>query len=203
MPRDVVLVPGLWMPVAGFWPLVRHLRRAGYIPHCFDYRGRDSFAASVKQLERYARALGRPAHFVGHSLGGVLVLETLVAHPDLPIGCAVLLGAPVDGCETGRRLGRTRIGRWMMGRSFERWQARTAEWPRPEPLGVVAGTLPLGLGRILGALPERNDGVVCVSETEVRGMADRALVAVGHSGLIFSRRVNALLDRFLAVGRFG
>jgi len=62
--------------------------------------------------------------------------------------------------------------------------------------------LTLGLGRILGRLPERNDGVVCLSETEVAGMTDRTLVATGHSTLIFSARVAALAGRFLAVGRF-
>jgi hypothetical protein len=70
------------------------------------------------------------------------------------------------------------------------------------PLGVVAGTLPLGLGRVLGGLPDANDGVVRVAETEVEGMAARALLAQGHSMLIVSAAVQAMLERFLASGKF-
>ena len=143
-----------------------------------------------------------PAHFVGHSLGGVLVLETLRRHLELPAASALLLGAPVRGCHAGRRLGGAGIGRWMLGASRPLWEERAAAWPRREPLGIVAGTVPLGLGRALGRLPGANDGVVCVSETEVEGASARILVPVGHSRLIVSRRVGRLAARFLASGRF-
>jgi pimeloyl-ACP methyl ester carboxylesterase len=202
MPEPVVLVHGLWMPAAAMTVLAARLSRAGYAPRRFAYAGRRSLEDNVERLARFARTLPAPAHFIGHSLGGVLVLETLNRHRGLPARSALLLGAPASGCLAGRRLGRVRMGRWMMGACGTLWESRRAVWTRPEPLGVIAGTLPLGLGRILGRLPERNDGVVCLSETEVAGMTDRTLVATGHSTLIFSARVAALAGRFLAVGRF-
>ena len=64
----------------------------------------------------------------------------------------------------------------MMGACRSLWEER-ARAGRAAPLGVVAGTLPMGLGRAFGALPGPNDGVVCVEETSVDGMAGRALVA--------------------------
>jgi hypothetical protein len=67
---------------------------------------------------------------------------------------------------------------------------------------VIAGTVPLGLGRAFGRLPGQNDGVVCVEETEVEGMACRALVPLGHSALVVSGRVARLVDTFFAQGRF-
>jgi hypothetical protein len=79
---------------------------------------------------------------------------------------------------------------------------RDAAWPRREPLGVIAGTLSLGLGRALGALPGENDGVVCVDETVVDGMSGRVLVREAHSMLPVSPRTSALVERFLATGRF-
>jgi hypothetical protein len=90
-----------------------------------------------------------------------------------------------------------------MGACGPLWEERDAAWRRPEPLGVIAGTLPLGLGRVFGGrLPEENDGVVCVSETMVDGMTARVLVPEGHSVLIVSGRVGRLAERFLASGRF-
>jgi hypothetical protein len=90
----------------------------------------------------------------------------------------------------------------MMGGCGPLWKERAATWRRAAPLGVVAGTLPMGLGRAFGSLPGPNDGVVCVSETAVEGMAAQALVPLGHSALIVSGRVAKMVERFLSGGRF-
>jgi pimeloyl-ACP methyl ester carboxylesterase len=202
--RDVVLAPGLWMPSAAMALLASRLARAGYAPQVFSYRGRSPFDANVLRFARFVRdALGaQPAHFIGHSLGGVLVLDMLNRHPDIAAASAVLLGAPVRGSAAGRRLGSAQVGRWMMGACGELWAERGAQWHRSAPLGVVAGTLPLGLGRALGRLPGTNDGVVCVDETRVEGMTAHTLVPCGHSMLIGSGAVGNLIQSFLARGRF-
>jgi len=200
---EVVLVPGLWMPVAAMRVMARRLEQAGYTVHAFAYGGRASFDDNLVRFTSCLRErlAGRPAHLVGHSLGGVLILEAL-HDAGVPAASAVLLGAPVRGCMAGRRLADYPGGRWMMGGCRERWTEREARWRRAEPLGVIAGTVPLGLGRVLGRLPGDSDGVVRVEETAVEGMADRMLVPLGHSMLIFSRDVCALLDRFMRNGRF-
>jgi pimeloyl-ACP methyl ester carboxylesterase len=202
--REVVLVPGLWMPAAAMSLLAARLGRHGYVARLFACRGRAPMVANVERLARYARESlqGRPAHFIGHSLGGVLVLQTLGGNPDIPVASAVLLGAPVRGCLAGRRFTRGALGRWITGAAGASWAEGEARWQRPEPLGVVAGTFPLGLGRAFGSLPGANDGVVRVDETTVEGMAARALVPVGHSLLIVSSRVGKLVERFLGSGRF-
>lgn len=201
--EEVVLVAGLWMPSLAMEFLGRRLAAAGYAPRRFAYRGRDALEANVASLARFVAALP-PArrHFVGHSLGGVLVLNTLAQRRETPVASAVLIGAPVRGCQAGRTLGRAAIGRWMMGSSRPLWDERGAAWPRAEPLGVIAGTAPLGLGRVLGPLPGANDGVVCVSETRVEGATAQVEVDVGHSALILSRRVARLVRRFIANGTF-
>jgi hypothetical protein len=94
------------------------------------------------------------------------------------------------------------MGSWMMGASGPLWEPRSATWKRAAPLGVVAGTVSLGLGRMLGRLPGDNDGVVCVEETAVDGMIARALVARGHSMLPVSGLVGKLVERFLGSGKF-
>ena len=204
MARDVVLAPGLWMPGAAMTLLASRLARAGYFPHVFTYRGRSPLEGNVARFARFVRESldGRAAHFVGHSLGGVLILETLNARPELPVASAILLGAPVRGCFAGRRFGTARLGRWMMGACGELWQEREAVWKRDAPLGVLAGTVPLGLGRAFGRLPGPNDGVVRVEETTVDGMAARALVPAGHSVLIVSPAVGRQIERFMREGRF-
>jgi pimeloyl-ACP methyl ester carboxylesterase len=200
MKGEAVLVPGLWMPSAAMALLAVRLTRRGYAVKVFSYRGRDAYDTNVEALARFAH---EKAFFIGHSLGGVLLLDMLNRHPEVQSQGVVLLGAPVRGCLAGRRFGRARLGRWMMGACRPVWEERAARWTRSTPLGVVAGTLPLGLGRTIGgALPGPNDGVVRVEETAVDGMTERALVPQAHSMLIVSGRVGALVDRFLAAGRF-
>lgn len=204
MTRDVVLAPGLWMPGVAMALLAARLARAGYTPHVFTYAGRSPLGGNVARFARFAQEKidGRSAHYVGHSLGGILILETLNAHPDLRAASAILLGTPARGCMAGRRLATAQVGRWMMGACGELWQERAAAWRRNAPLGVVAGTLPLGLGRALGRLPGPNDGVVRVEETVVDGMTARALVPLGHSLLIVSGTVGQLVERFMRSGQF-
>jgi len=197
--RDVILAPGLWMPGAAMALLTARLARAGYRTRVFSYRGRSPFDANVERLAAFSR--DRSSHFIGHSLGGVLILETLNRHPEIEVNSALLLGAPVRGCLAGRRFGRHRPGRWMMGACGPLWEEREAAWRRDAPLGVIAGTRAIGLGRAFGSLPGENDGVVCVSETTVDGMAARALVPQGHSLLIVSKQVGRLVEGFLESGR--
>jgi pimeloyl-ACP methyl ester carboxylesterase len=199
MTQNVILAPGLWMPRAAMLLLAARLERRGYGVRVFSYSGRRSYDANVEALASFAR---EGAAFVGHSLGGVLILDMLNRHAELEPKAVVLLGAPVRGCMAGRRFGAARVGRWMMGACRQQWEERPALWARGAPLGVVAGTLPMGLGRAFGNLPGPNDGVVRVEETTVDGMTERALVPRGHSMLVVSARVSSLVEHFLAKGRF-
>jgi pimeloyl-ACP methyl ester carboxylesterase len=201
--RDVVLVHGLWVPGLVMSPLGARLARAGFRCHAFSYPGRRRpLEAHAERLGRFARALG-PAHFVAHSMGGVVVLEALERDRTLAAGAVVLLGTPARGCFAARRLASSAAGRWLLGESEALWhEGRGARWTRPEPLGVIAGSLPLGLGRMAGRLPGVSDGVVRLEETEVEGMAGRIVLPVSHSAMLVSARVAAQAAAFLGTGRF-
>jgi len=203
--RDVILVHGLWVPRLVMTRLGAMLLRAGLRVHLFGYRGRRaSLAAHADRLAEFARQrLPRGAHLVGHSLGGLVVLEACARTPGLVIGRAVLLGTPARGCLAGRHLARMDWGRWFLGASETLWhEGRIARWARAEPLGVVAGTRALGLGRLFGPLAGANDGVVRVEETAVEGMRERLILPVGHSEMLVSPRVAHAVRMFVEQGRF-
>ncbi len=184
-------------------PLAARLHTAGFRCHLFGYPGRDRpLEAHAERLARFARDIG-PAHFVGHSLGGLVVLQALEQDRSLAAGNVLLVGAPASGNFAGRRLAQHGWGRWFLGASEPLWrEGRGARWTRPEPLGVLAGTLPFGLGRLFGALPGANDGVVRVEETAVEGMREQAVLPVGHSAMLVSARVAAQAVSFLNDARF-
>jgi pimeloyl-ACP methyl ester carboxylesterase len=205
--RDVILVHGLWVPGVVMHPLAYRLEQSGFRCHTFSYMGAGRpLAVHAERLARYARDVGDqygPAHFVGHSLGGLVVMEALSAHADVAVGRVVLLGTPARGCYAGRRIADYPAGRWFLGQSEVLWrEGRAAHWARPEALGVLAGSLPFGLGRLFGPLPGVNDGVVSLEETGIEGMADRVVLPIGHSAMLISARVAAQVGAFLSDGKF-
>lgn len=206
MTRDVVLLHGLWMPRLVMALLAARLARTGLRCHLFAYTGRaHALDVHVERLRRYARECApEGAHFVGHSLGGRVVLRALQVEPELPLGHTVLLGTPAQGNLAGRRLSRWRWGRWLLGASVPLWAegADGARWSRAEPLGVIAGSRPFGLGPLLARMHGENDGVVRVEETAVPGMTERIVLPVSHSGMLLSARVARQVEAFLLRGRF-
>ena len=201
--RDVILAHGLWVPGLVMQPLAARLARAGFRCHNFSYMGAGRpLEAHADRLARLAEDIGA-AHFVGHSLGGLVILEALQRRPQVATGRVVLLGTPARGCYAGRRIARYPGGRWLLGESEDLWRAgRAAHWTRSEALGVIAGSLPFGLGRLFGPLPGVNDGVVSLEETAVEGMAERVVLPIGHSAMLISARVAAQVAAFLCDGKF-
>lgn len=70
-------------------------------------------------------------------------------------------------------------------------------------VGVIAGSLPVGIGRAFSELPVPNDGTVCLDETELTGATSRIVHEVSHTGMLFSSAVADSAVKFLASGRFG
>jgi len=202
--KTVILVPGLWAPRAAMVPLALRLRAAGL--RVRFYRSapwRRTPAQEAARLAAFAAAQERPC-YIGHSYGGVLVYETLAAEARAPASCALLLGAPVRGSASARWVRALPLARRLLGAAAELLcTERSVRWNRPEPLGLIAGTRSLGLGRLGARLAGPNDGVVRVLETEVEGATDRLELAVSHTGMLLSARVAAAAIRFLHHARFG
>ena len=199
---EVILAHGLWVPGALMRPLAARLEASGFRCHTFTYLGTArTLENHIERLARFAQDIG-PAHFVGHSMGGLVVLEALARHPDLAAGRVVLLGTSARGNFAGRRLARHAAGRWMLGASAPLWRERDSRWTRAESLGVIAGTRPFGLGVLLGRLEGPSDGVVTVEETSIEGMSERITLPVGHSQMLVSAKVAAQTAAFLSEGKF-
>ena len=91
-----------------------------------------------------------------------------------------------------------------MGQSVaeELLQRRERRWTHARELGIVAGSQPIGVGQLLAAFDEENDGTVAVSETRMPGAADHIVLPVSHLGMLVSARVARETGTFLTQGRF-
>ena len=202
----VVLVHGLWVHGAVMLLLKRRIARTGYRVLSYSYPTlRLSLTENAHRLAGYCRGIGaNRMHFLGHSLGGLIVLRMLEVDGRVPPGRIVLAGMPFARSYAAHHFCRLPGARAALGRSIAEWLAAERGEPHGgREIGVIAGSLPLGLGRMVApGLPRPSDGVVSVAETEVPGMRDRVVLPVSHSGMLFSSAVARQVCAFLREGAF-
>jgi pimeloyl-ACP methyl ester carboxylesterase len=207
----IVYVHGLWQSgLESFWLRRIVAQDLNAEARAFSYPSVAANASTnARALAKHLSAISAERlHLVGHSLGGLVILklfeEDPAVHARLPPGRIVLLGPPVRGSQTAQNLARLPFGRQIMGIGVgeELLQSRERRWGGVRDLGVIAGDLGLGLGRLVGSLGGASDGTVLVEETQLEGAADRVILRVSHTGMLFSSAVAHEAAAFLGAGRF-
>ncbi len=202
----MVLIHGLWLSGAFLFFLARHLRACGFEVHTFSYASvRRDLRANAAALERFVARLGASrVHFVGHSLGGIVIRALFHYFPAQRPGRIVTLATPHRGSHVAARIARSRLGRRLLGASVR--QLLTGDlhhWPLPaRDIGVIAGTLPIGAGRLFTRTRVPNDGLLTIEEAALAGATDSILLRVAHTAMPFSRATAAQVCQFLRAGRF-
>ena len=203
---SVVTVHGLWMRGASMGVLRRRLTPHGFRVVSFNYPSiTRSLEANTAALEAYVDAVpGDTVHLVGHSLGAVLTCALLERRLLARLGRIVCLGAPFKGSRTAARLARWPGGKRLVGACLADVNARGGftEFPAGVEVGSIAGSIPFGVGRLLGPFPEPNDGTVAIAETKIDGLADHVVLPVSHVALLWSSAVAEQTEHFLLHGRF-
>ena len=205
-PEAVILVHGLWVHGVVMSLLERRIARCGYRARSYSYPTmRCTLSENAESLAQYCRGFAAARlHFVGHSMGGLVVLRMLEKQREFTTGRVVLAGTPYGGSYAARRLMRVPGGSKLLGCCLPEWLGRDRpESPAHREIGVIAGRVGIGLGRLVA--PEMtwpNDGVVAVSETEFPGMQDHIVLRVNHTGMLLSREVAAQICAFLDRGAF-
>jgi pimeloyl-ACP methyl ester carboxylesterase len=205
-PAPVVVVHGLWLSGLEFFLLRDRLRRAGFAPTSYRYHSMNTTLADAADgLAAQLRSIGGTTHVIAHSLGGLVACEAYARHAGLPDGRVVLLGSPVRGSRTAQAVAAHWFGPGALGPLALAELARRRDAPRrlEREVGVIAGSLPVGIGRVFSDLPLPNDGTVCVDETELPGATSRIVHDVSHTGMLFSSAVADSAVKFLATGSFG
>jgi len=209
----VVLVHGLGRSERAMWLLALRLKKQGFDVHRIDY---DSLRRTPDEILDTTReqisncclnGSGRSdekLHFVGHSLGGLVIRSYLQQSAPENLGKVVLIGTPNGGSP-------------LVDKYAERWWARffgpttnslgtsDADFPAKlgEPdyaLGVIAGITPLS--PFSDDLPGDDDGLVEVDATRVDGMQDFIVLKASHGYMRYSPIVMRQVVEFLRHGKF-
>jgi pimeloyl-ACP methyl ester carboxylesterase len=203
----IIIVHGLWMTGLELGVLQHRLRADhGFDPSIFSYSSiTGSMAEHVASLHAYVQAhKSERLHFVGHSLGGIVILKMLEAYDDIPPGRVVCLASPMQGSCAVDGFARWPFARAALGTAIceEVLSSKPRNWDGRRDVGIIAGSLSLGLGRLFADFHEASDGTLLVSETKLAGAKDHLVMPVSHSGIVFSAEVTAQIARFLREGAF-
>jgi len=203
---EVILVHGLWYGKSTMSFLARHLRRNGFGASLFSYRATGSPLAShalrLAQFAEESYGSGAQLNFVGHSLGGLVILHMLAAWRGHLTGRAVLLGTPLHGSQVARNMTRIPGGKILLGQvAADLCSGRRLRRSGCE-VGMIAGCRPIGLGRLLGQSGISSDGTVALEEADAPWLAGRVVLPVSHTGMLFSTPVADEVVSFLRDGRF-
>lgn len=205
----VFLVHGFMRTGASMIPMSMGLRREGYQTHVVTQvnLNRDIPALADLLRGRVERARGEAAgpggelpdaHFVTHSMGGIVVRSMLHRHEIMGPNRVVMLAPPNQGSRIAAYW-YDRVLRFPWGRfdplhkllPGERGQCATAGDPDAE-FGVIAGVQP----------GKTDDGKVFVDEARWSHARDFLVVPFGHTFIMARPRVIAQTVAFLRNGAF-
>jgi pimeloyl-ACP methyl ester carboxylesterase len=209
MSTVIVYVHGLWLNgIEGVLLLRRLGRSLNAETRTFAYASViSSVTEDARALGSYLKALKADTlHLVGHSLGGLVIwkLFEIGAATGLPPGRIVLLGSPLNGSRAARNVARLPLGLKILGLGVreELLTERVRRWNGQRELGVIAGSLGVGLGRLVGTRGAPSDGTIFVEETRLAGITEHLVLKVSHTGLPFSKTVAGETGAFLSSGAF-
>ncbi len=191
-PSDlVVLVHGMGRTPLSMLPMKRHLERAGYRVLNFGY---SSYGPGVPEIgHRLAEATQtalteRPSprvHFVGHSLGGIVIRWMLAHERPERVGRAVLLAPPNQGSASADRF--SPVVGWLL-RPIRELRTDTASTVR---------RLPADPGVPLLVVAGARDGKVSIAEAHLDGAEAHVVVPGGHTFIMNRRDVLRIVERYL------
>jgi len=184
--------------------MAKRLRASGFKVHVFSYpsRGNDIAGHADRLNDFIQQSVDGPYNLVGHSLGGLVILNMLDRYKEAKVERVVLLGTPVHGSSLVKRLTKVPGQKLLFGRVKGDLIDGYLHNPDHCEVGMIRGTRSFGLGRVVGKHDGQNDGSVLMSETHLEGLKDSVELPVAHSEMLISSEVIGQIEHFIKQGEF-
>jgi hypothetical protein len=205
----IVLLHGLGRNTTSMWLLASRLEDAGYYVQRVGYsslhQNTDDILKDISsQINQCCQKHTQSVHFVGHSLGGLMVRAYLQNNRVDKLGRVVLLGTPNKGSEAADHFSNS----WLMdilGPTAKALGTDNKSFPNSlqapyYPVGIIAGELKSKLNDPV--IPGKDDGIVSVEATKIDGMTDFIIIETGHSMMRYDSEVADQTIEFIKNGQF-
>lgn len=205
----VVLLHGLGGSNAAMWLIAARLEDAGYHVHRVGYDSLDrtmgEIVAEVSgQIDVCCADHEQTVHFVGNSMGGLLIRAYLQGKQLENLGRVVLMGTSNQGTQV---VDHFRDKWWMkiVGPAANALGTDNNSFPASidapyYPVGVIAGVSESNMNEAY--LPGEDDGLIAVEATKLEGMTDFIIVKTSHSMMRYNPEVAEQAVHFLQQGKF-
>jgi triacylglycerol lipase len=212
MNEHAILLHGLCRTTHSMHAMERALTAAGYHVWNIAYPSRTNPVAALSEsvlapaIRDCENAGATRIHFVGHSLGGILVRDYLARHSLANAGHVVMLGPPNQGSEVVDKIGSWWLFQKINGPaggelSTSPDSAPNRIGPPTVKVGVIAGKLSINWINSL-MIPGPDDGKVSVERTKLTGMADHLVLRTAHPFLMKNKTAIQQTIHFLRTGKF-
>jgi pimeloyl-ACP methyl ester carboxylesterase len=211
--RDgVVLLHGISRTQRSFRKMQTAIEAAGLATLNVGYASRSKTLEALAEdihpaIDNFAERLEGDLHFIGHSMGGLLIRVYIARHRPKRLGRVAMLGTPNGGSEIADRLRHLGVYRAWFGPAGQQLVTRrdtalAAMFPPEDyPVGIIAGNR--SIDPIASALlPKPHDGRVSVENTRLDGMADHIVIGTPHPFLPGNATAIAQTIAFLKDGKF-
>jgi pimeloyl-ACP methyl ester carboxylesterase len=209
--EGVVLLHGIFRGRRSMQRLARFLGAEGYRTVNLDYPSRrqpiEGLVAHIQpQMEAFAPSVPGNLHFVGHSMGGLLIRAHLHRFRPQNLGRIVMLGTPNQGSEVADFVKDWWAYKKLFGPAGQQLvtgltTADTLFGRIDYELGVIAGNRSIDPVSSL-IIGDPNDGRVSIERTKIVGMTDHIIVPASHPFLPAKKEVHRQVLEFLRHGRF-
>jgi hypothetical protein len=110
----------------------------------------------------------------------------------------------LQGSRAAQSIFRLPFGKTLLGFAVQEEcvEPTPREWKGSREVGVIAGSMGLGLGRLFANLNTDHDGTVLVEETQLPGSTDHIVLSTSHTAMLFSAEVAEQTACFLRDGKF-
>lgn len=211
MNEKVILLHGIARSARGMAWVARALSRKGYDVINISYASRHKPIEEIvddirEELGVYEIEEAGKLHFVGHSMGGLVIRAYLNKYRPPNLGRVVMLGTPNQGSEVADLLKGNFLYKAFYGPAGQQLvtdQSRFGSiFGSPDyELGVIAGDWSIDPIASL-IIPGASDGRVPVARTKLEGMKDHIVLHVAHTFLPYSKNVIWQTMYFLEHGKF-
>ncbi|MBX9726439.1 MAG: alpha/beta hydrolase [Rickettsiales bacterium] len=210
--RDgVIILHGIFRTHRSMRRLANFLEKEGFKVLNLDYPSTkysiEALAGIIHpRITAFAESIPGKVHFVGYSMGGLVIRAYLHCYKPRNLGRVVMIGTPNQGSEVADFLQNRKLYHMLFGAAGQQLITNQSGFVHhfgetDYEVGVIAGNRPVDLisSRIIG---KANDGKVSIESTKLIGMKDHVIVPSSHTFFPSNLQMWRQSLAFLKYGKF-
>jgi pimeloyl-ACP methyl ester carboxylesterase len=188
------------------------LAQTGYNAINIDYASRkktiEALVEDIDAVLKESRIGGeKKVHFIGYSMGGLVIRAYIAKHRPANLGRVVMLAVPNQGSEVADALKDSALYRRVYGPAGQELVTDQARFKKlfgdiDYDIGVIAGDRSIDPLSSLLFLPGKDDGKVSIERTKIDGMKDHIVLHTTHTFIMKNDDVIRQALHFLKHGAF-